>query len=177
MDLSGNTTVNKLILLFVFDKMEIPLTENTIIEMCSSRSTPWINYMECKQAMAQLLEAGFIYCPTSNANKENYYTITPDGRVCLAHFFIRIPTSLRGEITDYIRENRMNFRRKQEYFRDYYKNADGTYTVKLRIHDPVQTVLEIQLNVANRFIAKSVYQKWEEKAAAVYSLLHEQLIE
>jgi hypothetical protein len=157
--------------------MEIPLTENTIIEMCSSRSTPWINYMECKQAMAQLLDAGFIYCPASNPNAENYYTITPDGRICLAHFFIRIPTSLRGEITDYIRENRMSFRRKQEYFRDYYKNADGTYTVKLRIHDPVQTVLEIQLNVANRFIAKSVYQKWEEKAAAVYSMLHDQLIE
>lgn len=175
MDLAGNATLNKLILLFVFDKMEIPLTENTIIEMCCSRNT-WISYMECKQAVAQLIEAGFIYCPGNN-NKESYYTITPDGRICLAHFFIRIPTSLRGEITDYIRENRMNFRRKQEYFRDYYKNADGSYTVKLRIHDPVATVLEIQLNVANRNIAKSIYNKWEEKAAQVYSTLHELLIE
>ena len=175
MDLTGNTTVNKLILLFVFDKMEIPLTENTIIEMCCSRNN-WISYMECKQAVAQLIEAGFIYCP-QNGGRENYYTITPDGRMRLAHFFIRIPTSLRGEITDFIRDNRMNFRRKQEYFRDYFKNPDGTYTVKLRIHDPVQTVLEIQFNVANRYIAKSVYNKWEEKAAQIYSTLHDLLVE
>ena len=38
MEFSGETTVNKLILLFVFDKMDIPITENTIIEMCTSRN-------------------------------------------------------------------------------------------------------------------------------------------
>ena len=175
MDLSGNTTINKLILLFVFDKMEIPLTENTVIEMCSSRNS-WVSYMECTEALGQLIEAGFIYCP-ENSQKDNYYTITPDGRMCLAHFFIRIPTSLRGEITDYIRDNRMHFRRKQEYFRDYFMNADGSYTVRLKIHDPDKAVLDLQLNVANKYIAKSVYNKWEEKAAQVYSALHDLLIE
>ena len=58
MEITGNTTINKLILLFVFDKMEIPLTENTVIEMCSSRNT-WITYMECTEALGQLIEAGF----------------------------------------------------------------------------------------------------------------------
>lgn len=173
-ELSGETTVNKLILLFVFDKMDVPITENTIIEMCTSRNM-WLTYMDCKQAMAQLLETGFIYQSTHDRN--SYYSITPDGRMCLAMFYMQIPTSLRSDITEYIKENRMTFRRKQEYSGTYYKNADGTYTVLLKIIDPVQTTLEIKLNVANRHTAKSVYEKWKDKAAQVYYTLHDVLID
>ena len=174
MELSGTSTLNKLVLLFVFDKMDVPITENTIMEMCTY-SNNWFTYMDCKQALAQLLETGFIYQSTHEQNI--YFSITPDGRMCLANFYMRIPTSLRTEITEYIKENRMTFRRKQEYFRTYNKNADGTYTVQLKIIDPVSTTLEIKLNVANRHKAKTVLNKWEEKAAQVYYALYEMLID
>lgn len=174
MDLSGEFTVNKLILLFVFDKMDVPITEPTIIEMCTSRNL-WLTYMDCKQAMAQLLDTEFIYESTHDRN--SYYSITPDGRTCLGMFYMQIPAALRGEIAEYVKENRLVFRRKQEYAGTYYKNADGTHTVVLKIVDPVQTTLEIKLNVANRHTAKSVYEKWKDKAATVYSALHEALID
>ena len=38
MDFVPDNTVNKLILLYVLDKMEIPLTENSILEICSSQN-------------------------------------------------------------------------------------------------------------------------------------------
>ena len=38
----GDPLVNKLILLFVFDKMEVPLSENTVLDMCCSSNT-WIS--------------------------------------------------------------------------------------------------------------------------------------
>lgn len=174
LELSGISTLNKLVLLFVFDKMDVPITEDTVLEMCQGRNG-WIAYMDCKQALYQLLETGFLYQTTHEKNI--YYSITPDGRMCLAHFYMRIPSSLRTEITEYIKENRMSYRRKQEYSKSYYKNADGTYTVQLKIIDPVQTTLEIKLNVANRHTAKLVYNKWEEKAAQVFYSIHEQLID
>ena len=34
MQVKGDALVNKLILLFVFDKMEVPLSENTVLDMC-----------------------------------------------------------------------------------------------------------------------------------------------
>ena len=45
-EFTPDETVNKLILLFVLDQMEIPLTENSIIDICTSRND-WLNYMEC----------------------------------------------------------------------------------------------------------------------------------
>lgn len=174
MELTDESTTNKLILLYVFETMDVPITANTIIEMCTSRNA-WLSYMDCTITINQLQEAGFIY--RSSKEKNSYYNITADGRQCLSLFYTRIPSSLRAEITEFIKENRMTMRRKQEYYHNYYKNNDGTYTVQLKIVDPVQTTLEIKLNVANRNTAKSVYSKWEEKAAQIYGHLHEELID
>ena len=54
-----DNTQNKLLLLFVFDKMEIPLSENTLIDLCCQTNN-WITYMDCKQALLQLIDLGLI---------------------------------------------------------------------------------------------------------------------
>lgn len=56
MEFSQDSTVSKLTLLFILEKMEIPLTENSIIDICTSRND-WLNYMECKDVLYQLIEA------------------------------------------------------------------------------------------------------------------------
>ena len=174
--LSSDSTQNKLLLLFVFDKMEMPLSESSLLDLCCS-SNNWINYLDCKQAIAQLIEASFIYQNNQSSFAEPLYTITPEGRVCLAHFFVRIPSSLREEVSNVVKESRMNYRRKQEYFADYQKNSDGTYTVLLKIIEPTSPSLEISINVPNRNTAEYIYKKWEEKAATVYSNLYDMLAE
>jgi hypothetical protein len=172
-----DSTLNKLILLFVFEKMEIPVSEETLVELCSS-DNEWIpNYLECKETLLQLLDAGFVYATNTNAQTGPLYTITPDGRVCLAHFFIRIPSSIREDITEFTKENRVRYRKKQEYLSDYKKNPDGSYTVNLKIIEPAQPVLEINLVVPDRHKAKWIFQNWKENAPQVYASLYSQLVE
>ena len=62
MDFVADNTVNKLILLWVLDKMDIPLTETSILEICTSQND-WVSYMDCKDLLYQLLTAKFIYKP------------------------------------------------------------------------------------------------------------------
>lgn len=76
MQIQGETSVNKLIVLFVFDKMESALSERTIVEMCTT-SNNWLNYMDCMELLPKLLEDGFI-CRLSS-DEEPLYTITTDG--------------------------------------------------------------------------------------------------
>lgn len=174
MQVKGDSSLNKLILLFVFDKMEVPLSENTILDMCCS-SNNWIAYMDCQPIIAQLIDDGFI-CDIAD-NGEPMYTITPDGRVCLANFFVKIPASTRESISLFIKNNRLKYRRKQECVADYYMNKDGTYTVYLKIIEPVQPLLELKFVVPNRQTAKNIYKKWEEKAANVYSLIYDNIVD
>ena len=174
MQVKGDSSLNKLILLFVFDKMEVPLSENTVLDMCCS-SNNWLSYMDCQPVLNQLIECGWIY-NIGNAG-EPLYTITPDGRICLANFFINIPASLRESISLFIKSNRTKYRRKQECVADYFMNKDGTYTVYLKIIEPAQPVLELKLVVPNRQIAKDVYKKWGEKAADAYRNIYESLVD
>lgn len=174
MQVKGDALLNKLILLFVFDKMECPLTENTIIDICCS-SNNWISYMDCKPIITQLLDHGFIY--TVAQSSDALYTITPDGRVCLADFFVQIPSSIRESISAFIKINRAKYKKKQEFVADYYMNKDGTYTVNLKIVEPAHPMLELKMVVPNRLTAKNIYKKWEEKGGEVYELIYDNLVD
>lgn len=173
-EIKDNSMVNKLILLYFMDKMEVPLTDSIILEVCYYQN-PWLEYMDCVQALNQLLETDFI----SSTVHENlkYYGITTSGRDCLSHFYSRIPSSTRQEIVDFVKANRTLYRRKQEYSTSYHMNADKTYTVQLKIVDPMKTTLDLKFNVANKEIAKNVSAKWGDKAAQIYTILYEQLVD
>lgn len=172
---TNNTTIAKLILLYVFDKMETPLTESTVLNMCTNQND-WVTYMTCKEVMAELIDIGFLHV-VGNGSSEPFYGITTDGRACLSYFFVKIPSSTREDISGFIKKNRLNFRRMQEYFRDYYKNADGSYTVVLKIVEPNNTLLEIKMNAANRAAATTMYKRWEERASDVFAQIHDTLQE
>ncbi len=170
----GDAEVNKLILLFVFDKMEMAMSEETLFDMCTSANS-WINYMDLKGIIASLNDRGLIY--TINNTGEVLYNITTEGRMCLANYFVKIPTSTREEIALFVKNNRKLFRKRQECFADYFMNKDGTFTVHLKIIEPAQPLLEMKLVVPGRNIAKEIYRSWENKAADFYALIYENLVE
>lgn len=167
-------TTNKLILLYVFDQMEIPVTIDTLNEMCCSQNN-WLSYLSLTQALPELVDARFLTAYTSAGSE--YYKITQEGRDCINFFFMKIPSSTRVKIGDYIKKNRQAYKRKQEYFRDYYKNKDGSYTVSLKIVDPTCSKLEMKINVANRAEAKMVFNKWNDQASEVYAAIYRILID
>ena len=172
MQIKGETSVNKLILLFIFDKMQIPLAERTLIDMCTS-SNDWINYMDCIVLIHKLLSDGFI-CEIPSSD-EALYTITPEGRETLANFYINIPRSVREDISRFVKVNGSKFRMKQECKADYFQNKDGSFTVFLKILAPVQPMLELKFVVPDKKTASQIYKTWADKASELYSVVCETL--
>lgn len=177
MDFEQENTISKLKLLFVLDKMEIPLTENNIIDICTS-SNNWFTYLDVKEAMYELLNVKFI-CEEKIDGEETRYSITFDGRNCLSHFYYRIPQDIREKITNYAQENRMNLKRSQEYVSEYTKNTDGTYSVILKIKEPILTssLLELKLKAPTRQSAVEASKRWTEKAPAIYENIYDSLLD
>lgn len=171
-----DTTLIKLIILFVMEKMEIPLNENSLIDICYSRNG-WINYMDCKENLASLIDVGFIYKTNDNDNEERY-TITYEGRSCLSHFYYKIPEALREQITEFSKENRMHFKRSQEYVSDYYKNKDGSYICILKIKDVSvgDPIFEIKIKAPSRQSAIEACKKWRDTAHIAYENIYEMYI-
>ena len=170
-----DSTENKLIMLFMLDKMEIPLTENNIIDICTSKNS-WLEYMDCKDVLWQLQDVGFIY-KTIDSEEESRYNITIKGRNCLSEFYQKIRAHVREDITKFAKENRMSFKRSQEYVSKYTKNTDGSRTVVLKICDPLDSshIFEVKIKVATRKQAVTMATKWKEQAPLIYEYLLENL--
>lgn len=177
MDFVPDNTVNKLILLYVLDKMEIPLTENSILDICSSQNN-WVNWMDCKDLLAQLITSKFVYKPNTD-NDENRYNITVAGRACLSQFYTRIPASKRDMIAEFAENNKMQYKRNQEYVAKSYKNEDGSYTVDLKILEPLTTeaIFTLKLKTDTRHNASVACKHWRELAANVYEYVYSKIIE
>lgn len=174
MQIQGETSVNKLIVLFVFDKMECALSERTVVEMCTSGN--WLNYMDCVELLPKLLEDGFI-CRIPSSEEEPVYSITSDGRDSLNNFYITIPKSIREEISAFIKKNSGKLRNRQECKSDYYQNTDGTYTVFLKILAPVQPMMELKFVIPDKKTAQNIYKNWECKASELYSAIYDTLVD
>ena len=175
MQIQGDMSVNKLIVLYVFDKMESALSERTVVEMCTAGNN-WLNYMDCMELLPRLVEDGFI-CRADSSEEEPLYTITKDGRESLSNFYIIIPKSIRDEISAFVKNNSGKLRSRQECKSDYYQNKDGTYTVFLKILAPVQPMLELKFVLPDKKTAQTIYRNWEYKAAELYSAVYETLVD
>lgn len=169
-----DNTTNKLILLFVMDKMEMPLTEDSIISICTSKNA-WLKYMDCKDVLWQLVDVGYI--AKTAIDDENRYNITFQGRNCLSNFFLKIPSSTREEITKFAKENRMDFKRAQEYVGTYFKNKDDSYTASLKIRNPLETqnLFELKVVLPSRKSAITATKKWKEKAPIIFETVYDML--
>ena len=177
MEFVQDNTIQKIKLLFVLERMEIPLTENNLIDICTS-SNDWFTYLDLKEALFELIKVKFIY-ENKIENEENRYSITFEGRKCLSCFYYRIPKDMREKIMTYAQENRMNFKRSQEYLSEYEKNQDGSYTVTLKIKEPLSanSLMTLKLKLPTRQSALETSKKWTEKAPLIYENIYDTLLD
>lgn len=171
-----DSMVSKLILMFVLEKMEMPLTEQSIIDICTSQND-WLNYMECKDVIYQLLEANFIYSIGGQDNEERF-TVSIEGQSCLDHFYSKISPKLREQIIDYIKNNRMHFKKSQEYVADYSRNSDGSYllALKIRSENLNYPMFEVKITTPSRQSAIEACELWRENAHLIYEQVYESLV-
>ena len=165
---------DKLIIMYLLDKMEVPLTEDTLYEICSVEHD-WISGLLFKAAFRNLQDTGFLV-DSGVINHRVAYTLSSDGRLCLSYFATRINASIRDEILNDISTRKLHYKKIQEYFSDYVKNPDGSYTVTLSIENP-SNLLELKLKVDTLENAEHFSKGWYDKASQVYEFLYDLMLE
>ncbi len=170
-------TKNKLVAMFVLEKLAMPIQEDVFVDMCCYENF-WISSaFFAKQVILDLETSGFVRREPNSITGGYMISLTEDGVTCLGHFFKDILQSVREEITLTISRNRHSYQKKQELFSDYYKNPDNTYTVVLKIVEIEKPIMELKLVLPSRMAAAKLYESWPDKAIDTYKTLYEQLID
>ncbi len=174
--MNDESTNNKLLVLFILEKFEMPIAEELFLSLCSVDNN-WIPYLYCKQVINELTTSGFISKSNAPGSNSPLLSITTDGRNCLAYFYKDIPLSLQNDVKEFLKENRLSYRKRQEFTSDYFRNEDGSFTVSLKIHDVTKVLVDLKMVVDSRPLAISIRNSWNKTAPEAYKLLHDLLIE
>ena len=81
-------------------------------------------------------------------------------------------------MTEYVKQNKLSVKASQEYTSNYVKNDDGSYTVTLRIYEPMipTPMFEIKIKAPSRQSAIEADKKWKRNAPSVYEYVYENLV-
>ncbi|HOB19195.1 MAG TPA: DUF4364 family protein [Candidatus Atribacteria bacterium] len=163
---------NKLAILYFFDSLGIPLTNEQVTDFFVNKYL--MNYFDLQQFLAELFETEHL-CYMESRNS-NFYSITERGKETLRLFSSRIDTYTRNMIEDFVLANRSRLKRESQLIADYKRLENNEYLAVLKVMEGTITLIELKLNLTTMEQAKSVCEKWKVKAPEVYKKIMESLI-
>lgn len=164
---------NKLLLLYLIDKMDIPLSNSQISQFALEEN--YMNYFSLQQSLSEMVQVN--YLDTAQENNTTRYTITDQGLLSLEYFEKHIPIAIRNKINNYVLENRRNLKKDYEITANYfYDHNNNEFVVKCGVYENSTTLMEINVSVVSRDQAKLIAKNWKSNVNLLYSNVLEQLI-
>ncbi len=162
---------NKLLVLYMLNRVSFPLTQAQIYDFLLERN--YVNFMNLQRAITELVDTGFV--TARSKHNRTYLTITAEGQETLSFFKNRIDTSFKKEIDGFLSSNQFKLRNETSVLTDYSKVLSGDYEVHLTVKEKDATVVEITLSVPNEETAEAVCANWQKKNQEIYQYLAGQL--
>ncbi len=165
------TSLYKLIVLYMLDKVSFPLTAAQISSFVVDQE--YTGYLTIQQAISELTDDGLVLA-NSSLNK-TLLTITAEGQEMLHFFGNRISDAIKEDVAVFFAENQLALRNEVSVLADYYKAVNGEYEARLVVRDEDVNLVELTLSVPLEELAVSICDNWQKKSQKIYKHLVEEL--
>ncbi len=164
---SNGLVLYKLIILYMLDRVDFPLTNAQLSQFILERG--YTNYFNLQESINQLIGDGFI--SATMIRNTSHYQSTPEGREALAFLENRLSDAIKKDILSFFNQEKINLKNEVEILADYYPTSKGEYAVTCTINDRGDTVLELKMNVPTKDQAIAICDAWPEKSTTTYQYL------
>lgn len=162
----------KLIILYMLDRIdEYTLTNEQITSFILDRG--YTNLFNIHEALSEMIDQGFISVTTIRDTQ--HYKITNKGEEALLFFENRISNSIKQEILDYFKQEKIKLKEESEITADYYYNENQEYTVECVIRERQDTLVDLKMSVPTKGLASSICDGWRAKSTEIYQYLINEL--
>ncbi|MCT4542070.1 MAG: DUF4364 family protein [Vallitalea sp.] len=158
-------SVNKLIVLYMIEKIDIPMSYTRISEFVLAHE--YMNYFSLQQYLSELVETNLLI--TNVKSHSTNYSITDDGKKTLEYFENRIPESIRLEIVGYLKEKKIQLKNDFEITAEYFPKKNGEYVVTCVAKEKKELLMELQLAVVSKEQALKICNNWKKNPHIFYS--------
>lgn len=156
----------KLMILYMLDRVDFPLTGSQISQFILDRG--YTDYFTFQISINELIENNFIK-PTLERN-HSLYEITEQGKEAVELFEFKVSDSIKIDILDYLKEQKIELRNESAISADYYP-INNEYVTQLSIKERNQTLLEVKLMVPTKEQAIHICDSWQDKSEEIYAYL------
>lgn len=165
-------TQYKLIILYMLEKVDFPLTNTQISDFILEKE--YTSYFTLQQTINELISAELIR--TESTHNNTYYHITPAGRETLSYFPDKVSDAIKQDVISYFEANSLEMKKDVHILADYYKTTNQGYAARCQIKDKETPLIDLTIRAGSKEQAEAICQNWRMQNEDVYAYLMDILL-
>ena len=166
------TTLYKLMVLYMLNKVNFPLSNSQIAEFMLDRQ--YTNYFTLQEVLNSLANDGFVQILTYRSSTQ--YKLTREGIDTISFFDSKISPAIREDIDKYLKENKYDLKCELGTTSDYYKSTGGDYIVHCQVKEGNTNLIELNIAVPLEQQADAMCAKWKDASQDIYDFVIHKLM-
>ena len=154
-------TLYKLIILYMLDKVDFPLTNSQISEFVLDKG--YTDYFKLQQALSELADGGLIL--KESTHNRTLFHLTEDGKGTIHLFRDKISKPIQDDIDHFLQTKQYDL-----------KNEGEEYSVRCQVFENHEPLIDLTLSVPTEKEAAAIALNWQKKNQVVYAWLMSQLL-
>ena len=157
----------KLIILYMLDKVDFPLTNSQISEFILNEG--YTNYFTLQQTISELAESGFVR--EESTHSRTFYHLTEEGAQTLHFFKNDISPAIQDDIDTFLTKKKYELKNEVSVKADYYQNSKGDYSVRCQVFEQGSTLIDLTITAPTEAEAQTMSNNWTKKNQEVYAAI------
>lgn len=162
----------KLIILYMLDKVDFPLTNSQISEFILNEG--YTNYFTLQQALSELTDSGFIHEEATHSR--TFYHLTEEGEQTITFFKNDISPAIQEDIHTFLKNKKYELKNEVAVKADYYQNSNHEYAVRCQVIEHEAPLIDLTITVPTETEAETISNNWAKKSQQIYAMIMTQLL-
>ena len=161
-------TLYKLIVLYMLEKVDFPLTTSQISEFILDKG--YTTYFKLQETLSEMVESGLLRVETTH--NRTLYHLTENGAETIQFFKNKISTAIQNDIDEFLKEKRYDLKEEVAIKSDYYLNTNHEYEVRCQIVENGFSLIDLKITVPTEIEAETIASNWSRESQKILSLIH-----
>lgn len=162
----------KLIILFMLDKVDFPLTNSQISEFILNEG--YTNYFTLQRSISELIASGFVR--EESTHSRTFYHLTEEGAQTIHFFRNDISPAIQDDINTFLKNKKYELKNEVSVKADYYQNANREYSVRCQVIEQGIPLIDLTVTVPTEAEAETISNQWAKKNQEIYAMIMANLL-
>jgi len=170
--MADKLTLYKLIVLYMLDKVDFPMTNSQISEFILEQG--YTTYFKLQEALSDMVDSDFIKVEVTH--NRTLYHLTPEGARAISYLGNKISPAIKIDINTFLKEKKYDLKEEVGIRSDYRITENDEYVVRCLIVENGENIMDLRLIVPTEKEAQSITNNWIANYQQAYASLISKLL-